>query len=434
MTLAVNPDTGLDVATDAVARAIKAGADEAKANHAFTEMFEVNFDTNDVTLVRTTVGDTLSITVYDGTRKGTAQLTGRAHDAVEAAIDQALESARAGEPDPANVLPADPVEPAPSSGPEVPDQDVMVDAVLRHIERTKAKYPDIRTDSSQYYFANTWRSYANSRDRVQQARQGRYTVQQVVTAKRGQTATSFNFTVQTSDSPFAELFELPLVQRMFDNTMASFGVKPIPSTFVGDVIFTPEALDTLVNNLVESLSGMSLMRKTTPFLDRLGTAIAAPSFSLLHRPSELAGAPAFDGEGFVNRDLDIVKDGVLENFLVDWYFSRKLDRPMTTGASNIVVAPGDMPLDDIIAGTERGIILGYYSGGTPNQNLDFSGVAKNSFYVEDGKIVHPITETMIAGNFGSVLESVRGVSRESLDFGPARYPWVATSGITISTK
>lgn len=434
MSLAVNPDTGLDVATDAVARAVKAGAEEAKANHTFTEMFEVNFDTNDVTLVRTTVGDTLTITVYDGTRKGTSQLTGRAHDAVEAAIDQALESARAGEADPANVLPTDPVEPAPSSGHEVPDQDAIVDAVLRHIERTKAEYPDIRTDSSQYYFANTWRSYANSHDRVQQARQGRYNVQQVVTAKRGQTATSFNFMMQMSDTPFGELFELPLVRRMFDNTMASFGVKPIPATFVGDVIFAPEALDTLVNAVLEAVSGMSLMRKTTPFLERLGSTIAAPAFNLLHRPSELAGAPAFDGEGFVNRDLDIVKDGVLENFVVDWYFSRKLERPMTTGASNIVVAPGDTSLDDIIANTERGIVLGYYSGGTPNQNLDFSGVAKNSFYVEDGKIVHPTTETMIAGNFVSALESIRAVSRESIDFGPARYPWVATSGITVSTK
>ena len=76
MTLAINPDTGLDVATDAVARAMKAGADEAKAVHVGTELFEVNFDTHDVTLVRSTVGDTMAITVYDGTRKGATQLTG----------------------------------------------------------------------------------------------------------------------------------------------------------------------------------------------------------------------------------------------------------------------------------------------------------------------------------------------------------------------
>ncbi len=235
-------------------------------------------------------------------------------------------------------------------------------------------------------------------------------------------------------TPFGELFELPLVQRMFDTTMSSFGARPIPSTFVGDVIFTPEALSTLVDSVVGALAGISLMRKTTPFLDKRGSTIAAPSFSLLHRPSELAGAPAFDGEGFVNRDLDIIKDGVLEDYLVGWYFSHKLGIPMTTGVANLTVAPGDRSLEEIVAGTERGIVLGYYSGGMPSQNLDFSGVAKNSFYVEDGKIQHPITETMVAGNFVSVLESITGISREVLDFGSARFPWVAASGVTISTK
>jgi PmbA protein len=434
VTLAINPDTGLDVATDAVDRAMKAGADEAKAVHTFSEMFEVNFDTHDVTLVRTTVGDDLAITVYDGTREGASQLTGRAHDAVDRAAAQALESARAGEPDPANVLPSEQADEATSSGDEAPDQDAMVDAVIRHIEWTKSEYPALRTDSSMYSFTNTWTSYANSHGRVQHARQGRYGVVQVVTAKEGHTATSFNFVQQVSTTPFAALSDLSLVRRMFDTTMSSFGAKPVPSTFVGDVIFTPESLDTLVGSVVSALAGISLMRKTTPFLDRLGTAIAAPSFSLLHRPGELADAPAFDGEGFVNRDLDIVRDGVLENFVIGWYFSRKLDRPRTTGAVNLTIAAGDTPLDDIVANTERGIVLGYYSGGTPNQNLDFSGVAKNSFYVEDGKIVGPITETMIAGNFVSVLESIKGVSRETLDFGTSRFPWVATSGVTISTK
>jgi PmbA protein len=331
-------------------------------------------------------------------------------------------------------LPSDPVAPAPSSGHETPDQDAMVDAVLRHIARTKEAYPKLRTDSSMYVFLNTWTSYANSNDRVQQARQGRYRIGQLVSGKDGDKATSFNFVEQTSLTPFGELSDLPLVQRMCDTTMSSFGARPIPATFVGDLILTPEGLDTLVENVVGALSGIALMRKTTPFVDKLGQQIASPLFSLQHRPSELAGAPAFDGEGFLNRDLDIIKDGTLENFVVGWYFSRKLDRPMTTGVTNLAVAAGDTSLDDIIANTERGIVLGYYSGGMPNQKLDFSGVAKNSFYVEDGKIVHPITETMIAGNFVSVLESIKAVSRETLDFGPARYPWVATTGVTISTK
>ena len=122
------------------------------------------------------------------------------------------------------------------------------------------------------------------------------------------------------------------------------------------------------------------------------------------------------------------------SFVVSWYFSKKLDRPMTTGPTDWVIEPGQTSLDEIIASTERGIVLGQYSGNMPNANLDFSGVAKNSFYVEDGKIVGPTTETLIAGNFVSALESIRAVSSETIDFGYRRYPWVAVSGVTVSTK
>lgn len=432
--LAIDPTTGLEVATDAVDRALKAGADAAKVNHTYSEQFEVNFDTHDVTLVRTTVGDTISMTVYDDTRKGSTAITGRAHDAVDDAAAQALDAARAGEQDPANVLPEGPADPAVSDPPEEPDRDAMVDAVLRHIEATKEAYPKLRQESSTYSFVREWTSYANSFGRVQHASQSRYVAQVMVSGKDDTQATSFNYTVQIGNEPFAELHELPSFQRLFDSTMASFDARPIPETFVGDVIFTPESLGTFVGTVCGALGGMALMRNATPFLDKLGATVAVPEFSLLHRPRQIAAATAFDGEGFLNRDLDIIRDGVLQNFVVDWYFSRKLDRPMTTGQTNLVVAPGQTALDDLIAGTERGIVLGRFSGGAPNQNLDFSGVAKNSFYVEDGKVVHPIAETMIAGNFVTALESIKAISRETIDLGMANYPWVSTGGITISTK
>ena len=434
MPTALDPDLGVEVATDAVARALKAGADAARVHHVYREVFEVNFDTNDITLVRTTVGDTVTITVYDGTKKGSTELTGRAHDAVDVAVAQALEAARAGEPDPANVLPDEPAEPAPSTGDADPDREAMIDVVLRHIETSKREYPTLKTDNSTYSFVQTWVSYANSHDRVQHARTGRYAASSIVSGKDDTKATSFNYVSHISKAPIDDLTSLPTVRRLFDSTAASFDARPIPKTFVGDVIVTPEAASTLIGSVVGALSGLALMRKTTPYLERLGDTIAAPAFSLRHRPSQVAAAPPFDNDGFVNHDLDIIDAGVLANFIVDWYFSRKLDRPMTTGNTNFVVDGGDTALDDIIASTERGILLGRYSGGTPNQNLDFSGVAKNSWYVEDGKVLYPVTETMVAGNFGSVLESIRAVSRERLDFGSAIFPWIATTGVTVSTK
>lgn len=431
---ALDPGTGLGVATDAVERALRAGAHGAKVLHTYTEKFEVNFDTRDITLVRSTVDDNLAITVYSDTRKGSTQLTGRAHDAVDRAVVEALDAAEAGERDAANVLPEQAAEPATVDDASAPDTELMVDAVLAHLEAMRDRYPTIVSDSSFYSFVSTWRSYANSHGRTQQARTGHYELAVMASGKDGKKATSFNYVAHLSEEPTRDLLSLAAVERLYEGTVASFDARPVPSTFVGDVIFTPEAVETLVETLVGALGGVALLRKATPFLDRLGARIAEGGFTVEHAPSSLAGAPAFDGEGFVNRDLPIISDGVLENFLVDWYFSHKLDRPMTTGCGDFLVRPGAETLDDLIANTERGVLLGRYSGGSPNQNLDFSGVAKNSFYIENGKVTHPLAETMVAGNFVSVLESIRGISRETVDFGDAVNPWIATSGITVSTK
>lgn len=431
---ALDPGTGLGVATDAVERAVRGGADGAKVVHTYTEKFEVNFDTHDVTLVRSTVDDNLAITLYSDTRKGSTQLTGRAHDAVDRAVTEALEAAEAGERDPANILPEDPAEPAGDNGPTSPDTELMVDAVLAHLEAMRDRYPTIVSDSSFYSFVSTWRSYANSHGRTQQARYAHYELAVEASGKDGKKATSFNYASYLSTEPTRDLLSLAAVERLYETTVASFDARPIPSTFVGDVIFTPESVETLVETLSGALGGVALLRKATPFLDKLGTSVADGGFTFEHAPSRLAGAQAFDGEGFVNRDVPIISDGVLENFLVDWYFSHKLDRPMTTGCGDFLIRPGNEALDDLIANTERGILLGRYSGGSPNQNLDFSGVAKNSFYIENGKVTHPIAETMVAGNFVSVLESIRGISKETVDFGHTVSPWIATSGVTVSTK
>ena len=109
-------------------------------------------------------------------------------------------------------------------------------------------------------------------------------------------------------------------------------------------------------------------------------------------------------------------------------------RAGTAGVTTTTVAPGDTPIDEIIANTERGIILARFSGGIPNAQLDFSGVAKNSFYVEDGMVRYPLVETMVSGNFQKLLMNVRALSRETVNFGDGAYPYMAASGVTISSK
>lgn len=436
MTTVLDATAGVDLADGAVQKALAAGADEVQAMHVYDELFEITYDNHDVSLVRTTVNDQVSITVFVGTAKGQSSLTGRSPDLVERAVGEAVAAARAGMADPANGVADGPSTAVTELGHREPDKEQMLDAVVRHQAFMAQHYPQVLMRDSTYEFTNRWRSFANSAGRQHQERRAGYTATTVFSAKDGERSTSFNYTSASSVAPFAELIEVATLSRLLDATVVSFDPKPVPDTFVGDVIFTPDSAATFLSPVVSSLTGYTLMKGTSPFQDSLGEAIADSRLSVTNRPRSphFPLAASFDGDGVPSADLPIISNGVLEHHLIDWYTSRKLGRPMTAGMFNLDVAPGDQTFDEMVGRTERGIVLGRFSGGMPNQKLDFSGVAKNSFYVEDGKIRFPIHETMIAGNFGDLLRTIRGIGSESVNYGDYAFPAVAAGGVTISRK
>ncbi|HHX21683.1 MAG TPA: TldD/PmbA family protein, partial [Clostridiales bacterium] len=63
-----------------------------------------------------------------------------------------------------------------------------------------------------------------------------------------------------------------------------------------------------------------------------------------------------------------------------------------------------------------------------------SGVAKNTFLIEDGKIAGTVNETMISGNLADVFNNIAGISKQRNSDGMFLLPWMAFNGITISGK
>jgi PmbA protein len=436
MTNVLDATAGVEVADRAVQAALQAGADAAQVVHVFDELFEVTYDNNDINMVRTTVDDQVSMTVFVNGAKGQSSLTGRSNDLIDLAAAEAVAAARAGVSDPANALVEGAPTPLAEVGDREPAQEAMLDAITRHQAWVREHYPQITLREPTYEFRNRWRSFANSVGLQHQERRGSYTANSMFSARRGLEQTSFNYTGASSVSLFDELRNAATFVQLVDDTVASFDPKPVPATFVGDVIFTPDSFMTLLNPVLQALTGYVLMRGTSPFQDAIGTQIAVEGLTVTNKPRspEFPLSVNFDGDGVESTNLPIITNGVLDNHLVDWYTSRKLNKAMTGSVFSVDVAPGDTSFDDIVASTERGIVLGRFSGGMPNQQLDFSGVAKNSFYVENGKVQFPISETMIAGNFAEMLQSIRAIGDRSVNFGNYAFPAVVATGATISTK
>ena len=425
-----------DFATELVRRATDGGADAAQVTAVDVDRFEIDFSERKVDLLRSTANETTTILVLRGGKRGSATLNGRNEEAVEAALHSALMAAEAGLADPANAVADAPSLPPRRHGAEAPDRDAMIATVLAYVGELNTRYPLIRTRNSTYTFFAKDTAFANSLGVQQQQRRAWYQFGAMFSAKDGARATSFNYSGAASYAPFERLLAVGTVGRLIEETLRSFDARPVPEKFVGDVILTPDCVYHLIFVLARALGGYELLAGTSPYRDKASEPIASPLFSLLNRPlaADFPEGSDFDGFGIPTVNVDIVKDGRLENFLVDFYIARKLGLPQTAGVWNFVVPPGDRSLDDIVAGTERGIILSRFSGGNPNSNLEFSGVAKNSFYIEGGEIRHALSETMVTGNLQDLLRNIRVVSREQVNFGDHAYPYLAASGVTISAK
>ncbi len=427
---------GLEFARLLVERALAVGADEAQAENVIGRRFELDADTRSVKLLRSTIGDDTTITLFRDGKKGSAGLNGRDEAAIAAAVAAALSAADAGLVDEAHQLAAGPGAAPTRHGPDVADREAMLDAVTEYLVMVAETYPTVLTRHAIYAFDETERSFVNSNGLTQQERRAGYEFSTMFGAKDGLRSTSFSHTRVFAYRPFARLMEAGGVRRLLDNTVRSFDTRPVAEKFVGDLVITPECVGTVVSSIAEAMGGYALMAETTPYRTSKDEWVAAPGFSLLNQPRhvDFPNGADFDGFGVPTRDLDIIHNGVLKEFLVDFYCAKKLNMEQTAGRYNFVVPPGDRDIDDIVKSTSRGILLGRLSGGAPNHKLDFNGVAKNSFYIEDGGLRHPLSETMLAGNFKDLLMNIRAVSRETVNFGTARYPYLAASGVTISGK
>lgn len=134
--------------------------------------------------------------------------------------------------------------------------------------------------------------------------------------------------------------------------------------------------------------------------------------------------------------MNFIKEGILTSFALSQYGANKTGKPRASNTAfwTLEVAAGDIPLEDIIKGVNRGILLNRFSGASPGPSGDISGVAKNSFFIENGKVTDALKETMLSFNILDVLSNIPAISVERCKNGIDVLPWCCLDGITISGK
>lgn len=205
-------------------------------------------------------------------------------------------------------------------------------------------------------------------------------------------------------------------RRSGERAVRRLGARKL-STMKVPVLFGPDVARGLIGHFVGAVRGGSQYRRASFLLDAAGTQVFPDWFSIAerpHLPKALASAP-FDHEGVATRDRELVTGGVLLGYVLGTYSARKLGLRTTGnagGTHNLIVQGRGRDFEAMLALLGRGLFVTELMGqGVNGVTGDYSRGAAG-FWVEDGRIVHPVHEVTVAGNLRDMLRNIVDVGSD----------------------
>ena len=213
------------------------------------------------------------------------------------------------------------------------------------------------------------------------------------------------------------------------------------------VILEPAAVLDMVGFMFWDWGGQAILDERSFLNNRIGTQLFGRNITITddaYHPLQ-SGAP-FDGEGVRRRKLMLVENGVPRQLVYARGTAEKMKKSEHSGKvgaveatghgfplpneigempMNIVFAGGTKSLDEMIAGTERGVLvtrLWYIREVDPYEKILTGMTRDGTFYVENGNIQHGIrnfrfNESLVhmLANVEDLGQAVRASGEESFD-------------------
>ncbi len=424
---------------DAAEAALRAqGATKYNLVVSETQTREFNAENGEFSLFRTVLGNTAAARVFLDGRMGTASRNDVSDEGLEAMASDALSAARSADADPDYDIAPDQGRECFRQGVYEPDMDRFFERIRELLSDVGKQYPKIAVMLMMGSHTRAHTIYRNTNGTEFEELAGFYDFGLEFASRDGEKVTSIDYAGLTLTELERPFIELGSIRRHLEDTQASLDAAPVEGKFTGTLLFTPECLGSFIGMIMSNYASDGvILDGTSLWLDKVGQQVAGEMLTVSFRPGDprIAAAEMFTSDGFRSEDVVFIENGMLRTHLLSLYAANKTKRPVTKNAcSAMIIEPGDKSLAELISQTKKGLLVGGFSGGQPGANGEFSGVAKNSFLIENGKIAGAVTETMINGNLGDIIRNIEGISREVLCDGNSVLPYMAVGGAVISGK
>ncbi len=319
--------------------------------------------------------------------------------------------------------------------------DLTVDAAIELAKacESEARSVDTRITNSEGASVSTYEgmfAYANSHGFNGGYASSRHGLSCSVIADDGQDNMQRDYWYSTARSA-DNLESAQYVGRLAgERTVRRLGSQRIKTAQV-PVMFDASLSSGLISHLISAISGGSLYRKSSFLLDSLGKQVMSPLVTIEEQPHlvrGLASAP-FDNEGVTTVPRTLVKEGVLQGYVLSSYSARKLGMQSTGNAGgnhNLIVSHGDLDFNAMLKTMGTGLLVTELLGHGINMVTGDYSRGAAGFWVENGVIVHAVEEITIAGNLADMFKQIVAIGNDVLVQGSKQVGSVLIENMTVA--
>lgn len=245
-----------------------------------------------------------------------------------------------------------------------------------------------------------------------------------------------------------------LGEEAIDKALRSRGPRKLaPGVYT--VVLEPYATQDLVAMLAFTGMGALSLQEGRSWMDgRIGRQVVAPSISIWDDGRDASGLPApFDFEGTPKQRVDTIANGVALGVVYDTATAEKKDRQSSTGHAtppmmaanmgpipmNLFMATGDATLAQMIASTERGLLITRFHYTRPVHPRDavVTGLTRDgTFLIENGEIAYPVRNLRYTQSYLAALAKTESVGSQLKTlgsyFGTQRVPAIKLVEFTFT--
>ncbi len=204
------------------------------------------------------------------------------------------------------------------------------------------------------------------------------------------------------------------------------------------LIFDKRISKNFLSNFASSISSSSIAKGTTFLKNKINNQIFNKQINIVDRGDILKGngSKYFDSEGIKIDNLELVKDGILKDYLVDSYNGKKIDRKSngrSSGTTNLYFKKGDVSFNDLIKSEKKLLYINETIGRGANIITGDYSVGASGIMIENGEFAYPVSEITIAGNFHEMFKNI--ILADDLEFKySTNSPTMLISGMTVGGK